>query len=434
MPIEVKLTDGRTATFPDGMSQADMEAALSQLPPLAEAQTPPEKSWRESIATAMPNVGGMVGSMAGGRAGTIGGIAGSAIGGAAGYGYGQLIRHAAEIPGALVDVGRNLVNEPVATMRGALQGMGEGAAEAGISGAVQGAVDAVGRGVVQPVAKGLYGLALRPIKTFRDKYGTKALLDTGFAQRILPTKGGAAKAMSRVTASKAEQEGMARAFDQSGGQLPSTMRTVHESLSPMIAQARLAERAAGTSPAGRQAILDAGKNVVRDNPARLSAQQMIELKHSADRLADPAYRLAERTGVSVPQASEAGIAKGMSKGYRQTLNKAIGPKYTAKGLQTKALYGVSKAADYAAERPQMLTNVLSGGAGLLTSSGDPGTALQNSLMVRAAASPAIQAGAALAATPLALYGTRALDLGLGSPLEQMLREALLEQLTGNAGQ
>src|SRR3989442_1186018 len=47
MPQTVTLTDGRTATFPDGMSKDDMAAALKKFPPLQE---PNFKSQNETDA------------------------------------------------------------------------------------------------------------------------------------------------------------------------------------------------------------------------------------------------------------------------------------------------------------------------------------------------------------------------------------------------
>jgi hypothetical protein len=414
MPKQVEF-NGIIHEFPDDFSDTDIASALGMAAPVETLSTQPQTSLADTAIDALPTIGGAVGSLVGAGKWNPLGMAGAALGGMAGEGFKQT---ANALRGRL-DLVPASIPEQLASI--------------GSAGAVQGGLEGIGRGIVQPLAKGAYGLALRPIKSLRDKYGTKALIDAGFEGRVMPTKGGAAKAMGQMSESKAAQEGMADAFDQSGGQLPSTMSTVRQSIGPLVKRARSQEMATGASEAGRQSVVDAGKRVVKQNPSRMTARQMIDAKHAADQVADPAYTAARRTGVSVPEASEAGIAKGFSKGYRQTLNDSIGPEFAAQGQRTKTLYGLSKAADYAAERPEMLSNIVATGAGALGSGGDNvQQGVTTGLVTRALLAPRTQAAAALSLTPLSLYGTRALDAAAGSPLEQMLREALLSQLTGTA--
>ena len=157
---------------------------------------------------------------------------------------------------------------------------------------------------------------------------------------------------------------------------------------------------------------------------------MMNAKHTADAIADPAYTAARKGGPPVEPGSKAGIAKGWSKGYRETLNEGVGPEFAKQGQKTKALFGVSRMADYAAERPERIADLFSIAGGAASSGGDMGEGLKDALMYRALLSPRTQAGAALIARPAALYGTRALDAATGSNAEQMLREALLRRLSG----
>ena len=88
------------------------------------------------LASWFPAVGGGVGQF-------VGGTLGAGLGAAAGEGYRQLTQHAAEIPGAVADVARNLVTQPRATIQGALQGLGAGAIGATEQGVLQGVAPAV---------------------------------------------------------------------------------------------------------------------------------------------------------------------------------------------------------------------------------------------------------------------------------------------------
>lgn len=89
-----------------------------------------------------PSMGGTVGGIVGGVSGaTIGQpTAGAALGAAAGEGYEQALRHARELPGAIVDVAHGLVEHPRETLTGFVQGAATGAANAGVQAAEQAAL------------------------------------------------------------------------------------------------------------------------------------------------------------------------------------------------------------------------------------------------------------------------------------------------------
>lgn len=376
------------------------------------------------IGDALPNVGGMVGSV-------VGGIPGAALGGAAGRGYGTLLQRGREIPGAVADVARNLIAQPRATVGGGLRGIAEGAGDALAAGAVQGGVEAVGRGIVRPVAKTIYGVALRPIKSLRDKYGLRTLIKEGFERGVLPTKGGAARATRAMQASRATQRGLAEAYDTAGEAL-SVPAAAGRGVRPILQKIEQQELATGTT-GGPKRVMAQMRRLFKRHPQPIPATEMLDLKHAADELADPAFALARRTGVSVPTGSRASVAKGLSKGYRELLNETVGPEFAKQGLTTKALYGVGRMADYAAERQEALANyfaLISGGIGTAGSGGDIGAGIKSALISRALLSPRVQAGTALTMTPLALYGTRGADVLTGLNVEQMMREALKQRLTG----
>lgn len=87
--------------------------------------------------------------------GVAGGIPGAVLGGAAGTGFGELKKHALEIPGAVKDIVQNVrAGYGPETLVGANEGMQEGLKQAGISGATQGAYEIGGRLLAWPVQVG----------------------------------------------------------------------------------------------------------------------------------------------------------------------------------------------------------------------------------------------------------------------------------------
>jgi hypothetical protein len=82
----------------------------------------------------------------------------------------------------------------------------------------------------------------------------------------------------------------------------------------------------------------------------------------------------------------------------------------------------------AADRPNMLTNILAGGvgAGQAFGDGDIGEAAKTAILFRALMSPTAQAGAGLALPAVAKYGPRVVDAASGG----QAKDALLRYLTG----
>lgn len=381
---------------------------------------------RQSIADALPSAGGMVGGM-------VGGVPGAAVGGAAGAGFRSLVSKATELPGAVADVGRGLVSQPKATLGGFARGAAEGAADAGISGAVQGAMEGVGDYVVKPIAKGLYGTALRPIKAIRDKYGLKNLIDAGFENKILPTAGGAEKARKLVSFSRTAQRDMATAYDATGGSPLQIRDVAANGIKPILRDAAAGSAAIGGDGSAVDAIMQNLNRMYASHPTGMSAVEMIDAKHAADLIADPAYAAARRMGEVVPTGSEPQIAKGFSKGYRDTLGQAIGDKFKQQGQQTKTLYGLSEAAKRIAGERHISTNLaatgVGAGAGMVTG-GDPGAVIKSALAYRALMTPSIQGATALALPMAAKLGMRGLDAATGAGGEDMTRQALIDLMRG----
>lgn len=147
----------------------------------AESKKP---SMADRAAALLPSVGGAIGSMAGG---TLGAVAG----GMAGRGYQTIYKNAPLIGPAIVDVAKNLISQPAATLQGFKEGAESGGVDAGGQGAIQGAVNIGGNLLSAGAAKlapALMKSAIHPAIVKEaiqaTKYGdvpqvVKTLLDEG---------------------------------------------------------------------------------------------------------------------------------------------------------------------------------------------------------------------------------------------------------------
>jgi hypothetical protein len=193
--------DGIDRTFigdrpPTPAEMADVERADSG------AKTP-DTSNLSRLVSMLPTAGGMVGGMAGG-------IPGAALGGAAGEGYGQLATHATELPGAMMDVLRNLGSQPaVATLKGAAQGAGQGFKDSGIEGGLQALYELGGRTVtagLSTAGRAVYRGYLKPSLAKASLAKAGDIVETGIREAIPVTEGGVAKVSGIITDLRAEAD------------------------------------------------------------------------------------------------------------------------------------------------------------------------------------------------------------------------------------
>src|SRR3990167_80583 len=167
------------------------------------------------LVDAIPTVGGMVGGM-------VGGVPGAIAGGMAGKGYETLIERGGEIPGALVDVAKNLFSEPVATMRGFVEGQGEGSLDAAKAGGVQGAGELAGVGLSKGagvLSKWLMNRATTRV-TERLTREFPDLADTLIDNALTVSKGGYDKARGLLVLAKKKANAALAAADNAGAVVP----------------------------------------------------------------------------------------------------------------------------------------------------------------------------------------------------------------------
>lgn len=221
----------------------------------------------EQVAAKAPaigeTIGGAVGGLTGGRLGAV-------MGGAAGRGYGELAAHAAEIPGAVVDVARNLMTEPMATIKGAAQGIAEGVGDAGLSGARQGAFQLGGEGVGWAggkLARWLMNRATSRV-TARIAQEFPELSDTLIDNALTVSEGGYGKARSLLMTAKGKATAALRTAESTGA-------TVPVQLTPEIADSLKTAAIEGAMKAGQ--AQSGGQGAVTVATERLSPKVKVFL-------------------------------------------------------------------------------------------------------------------------------------------------------------
>ena len=382
MPIRVQTPQG-VVEFPDGMSEQDMAAALSTLQP--ESPSTPSKGWGESIADALPTVGGMAGSLLGGSKLSPVGMALAGVGGAAGEAFKQV---ADSVRGDFSDVPDSV--------GGRLRKIaGEGLKQGGIEG--------LGRGMgaaIRPVAKTIYGLALRPSKALaRDAgggkllQGTKRIIDQGFNDNVMPSSLGMSRA-GRLVGESAEE---ATQIAARSPHTVSTQRVMQRATDEQAKRSATELADAGIAPKTDQIAQQIG-NVVDANAADIPMSQLLTIRRGAEKVAAPAFKAAKLPGgAPVTTGSPASVARSISGAAKGTLDDVLGQGFRDVNKRTQARMTVKQAVDEAANRPNMLTNLLAGGVGLgsVVSSGDPAEALKTAALMRLLFSPTAQGAAAL---------------------------------------
>lgn len=157
-----KLARGTKTPAP--VTPAVTPAAVTPAPavaPPAAAGAPPKQSFvRQLVESVNPltpagrrGLGGTIGGVVGGAAGAPGAAVGAAAGGIAAEGANTVLAHAEELPGAVVDVVRNLFSQPAATVQGFKEGAHQAAQDVGLTGAAQAAYELGGRAIIWPFAR-----------------------------------------------------------------------------------------------------------------------------------------------------------------------------------------------------------------------------------------------------------------------------------------
>ncbi len=194
------VADRYTFTGKDGVERTfvgNRPPTPEEMAGIEQAESGGKPSGLDRLLALLPSAGGVVGGMTGG------------IGGAAGEGYGQLLKHARELPGAAADVASNLISQPGATLRGAVSGALEGAKDSGIQGGLQALYELGGKAVtagLSTAGRAVYRGYLKPSLSGPLLDKASEIVETGIREALPVTDAGAAKAAQLTTELKGEVE------------------------------------------------------------------------------------------------------------------------------------------------------------------------------------------------------------------------------------
>ncbi len=395
--------------FPETMSPEQVNAAAAKLYQEKQgalgitatradpnAFNPPRFTESLQKATGVgPAVGSTVGAM-------VGGVPGAAIGGAAGLGYEQIARHAKELPGAVVDVARNLVQQPRATLKGAAEGLAQGVSDVGTATGVGAALEAGGQFAMKGLgnaAEAVYRGYLKPSLATKSIGKAQAIVKTALDEALPITSEGAAKAQ--------------RLISQINGQVKSI-------LAKTPGTADLVDIA-------DQVRIWAAKQFYRPGVASSDYEAALKVADSIDRHAAlnlPPGAIPSRIEVPLAAAQEVkqGLQAGARAAYGTQSNAAttaykVGASATRQAIEAKAPVGAlnaqegrlidtARAIARAVEREKnqyVMTGTKSMVAGLLggeeySRTGDPFSAAAKALAVRAALTPQVASRLAIIAS------------------------------------
>jgi hypothetical protein len=391
--------------FPDSMSDDAISTAAAKLHGDALQKTPATESKatgsslggmaKDVVAASAPTIGGIVG-------GVVGGVPGAAVGGAAGQGYKQLISHATEIPAAVADVARNAVQQPMATLKGAAEGIGQGLKDTGVESALM----AAGEGIGGVVAKGgaklgkyLMGQAAGPTMSLAREF--PELSQTMIDNALTVSKGGLNKARGLLKAAKGEANAALDTAHAAGAMVPITAATtalqktfdevVQHSSDPVGGLAKLAS-------VERKLTMGRASDLTMQAADKLKTGLQSEVKSLYKQMA-----MGNGTrGVAIEAIAKADMAQALNQAIEDAAVKAGATGYKAANAAAQELIGATRAisrrllvrgATAAGAAADAVTSATVGGA-LAGPTGAVG-ATAAKLGVRAAASPASLSNAAL---------------------------------------
>lgn len=414
--------------FPDSMSPEDMNLAAQRLYKDAQRQTKapePPMSIVDRVASLLPTAGGVIGGLAGGKAPIVSAVT-AGLGGAAGEGYRQLATHATEIPGALVDVVRNLLAEPRATMRGFAEGATEGVRDAGVQGAVQGGAELVGGAVTKGLASGaknIYRGYLKPSLAAKNVGKADEIVDTALREALPISKGGAGKADRIIGELKAEVD---RILSTSPGSID-----LGAVANRVRAFAKQKYYRAGADLSDYQTALGVADRI--DNHPALGIPRATQVPLDDANRVKRALQESASSSYGTPNANAA--KRATKEGARELRLDIEGATGGATGQVAKLnareskLIDAARAIKQAAAREANQSKLygvktlasIGVGGGSYAQGDDPLTAVAKGAAVRGALSPAVQSGAAILAHRIAR------ELGVGAATASRLAAYVLSE-------
>ena len=380
MPTTLKLPDGRLVRVPDDTSPEEMDAIV------AAEMGEGERTWTDTIADALPMVGGAIGGMAGMVGGPVVATGTAALGGAAGQ------------------FGKRLVQG--LQQRETPQGV-EALVDAAKAGAWEGGSQAVGGVIGSGLARGarrLYQGLAKPATALRADFPD--LIETALRERIPLTRGGEAKISRLVQQSSNQADNVVNAASSISAPMPA--REALTQLRPVVTELR--RRADIGQPNQLAAVGERGRRLLARHPQGIDLSRAQELKRTAQTAAQGAYK-ARNLGVQKELGANDLLDEAVARGLRGGIERRV-PDVIPINAQTQSRIGVDRMVGDAVGREGNTLAVsglrdlatIGGGAGLGSVVGEPATGAAIGLLVKLLSTPSTGSHAAILANDAARMG------------------------------
>lgn len=327
-------------TRPYVLAPGEFEMAAAQRTELAPGEFEPVSAATDSIGQslsgatgigaapnrlveALPNIGGMAGSLVGGSKSNPFGALLAAIGGAGGEAYRQALT---SISGEWERVPPDVQSRMAAIL------------EEGIK---QGGVEGAGRYVLGPIMKifgrAMYRSALKPPVAVRQEFGGKEVTDTLVEAGVPITRTGrGTEKVEAILKASGKDTADTIAAAEAAGVRGSTMRPPLKSLD--ATRATVDARAVRS---GANQEIDAFRDsVLKENPGIIPVTRLQSMKQAEQDLALQAYK-AELRGAPV-NSLETSMHEDLASGLRQAIERRI-PSIADKNKRTQDVIGALKA-------------------------------------------------------------------------------------------
>jgi hypothetical protein len=429
MPIRIQLTDGRTVEFPDGTSQADMEAALRDVPPMeepdADAGGPPsesvmdERGMIDKAVDYLPSVMGTIGGYAGGTKRTPTGAALSGISAAGGEGIRQTVRAA-----------QGRMDEVPDTTGGQLARIGK-------VGALNAAGEVGGRYAGRKIIEGLRAIAPAAMHSALGAQTAvrKAFKNVDLDQVALREGAVVPRDAPRIASEAAQSAVALRDNLRAAGNAPVTgYDDAVSELRKLVPDARAAAR--GGSPEQLAAVKETLRELRGLKQRPLNAEETYVAKRAWQDKAKSAYRAQPGARAAVDPE----VSKRVAQGMNATL-KTANPQYAKDALRQQEMIALERALFNAAPRTSVLRDALgtaaatASGVGAGMATGNPlaglGAGAATLIANRLTTSPTALSRFGLAANRMAPVLNSGTGTAIRRTIDPAIRQSLLALLMGD---
>lgn len=283
-------------------------------------------------------------------------------------------------------------------------------------------------GVIQGLARRLYGGLLKPKQGLKDSFGdAKAIAGTLLDERVPISRGGVEKITGRLGQSRDAAMRMVKDAEAAGTQ-GVIAKDVLSEFQPVVSELRKRVDIGQADELGK--VGQRGRAILRTTGGRggdLPLTKAQALKETAQDASSGAYRMMER-GTQKQLSADDLLDTAVARGFKQGIERKV-PGVGAQNARTQKLLGGTRALEDAVER-EANNNMIGGGrdwaalgaAGLGAAGGGPVGGAASGALMRLLATPSTGSRIAIGAN----------EIGKSRFLDPVVRQSLLALLAGGS--